>query len=87
MLSGIYAISNNITNKRYIGSSTNVSKRWNSHKSCLRRSVHSNPHLQNSWNKYGENNFTFIVLEEVDRGCLIRKEENYLSQTDDKSII
>jgi hypothetical protein len=27
-------------------------------------SKHINPHLQNAWNKYGQNNFDFVITEE-----------------------
>ena len=57
--SGIYCIRNSINNKCYVGQSKNVKKRFIHHKSMLRKNEHNNPYLQNSWNKYGENNFTF----------------------------
>src|SRR5208283_1801099 len=38
----------------------------------------SNPHLQSSWNKYGKNNFNFIVVEELIPTNLIEIEQSYL---------
>ncbi len=58
-LTGIYQIRNKINDKRYIGSAVDVYARWQVHKSRLRRNIHSNHHLQNAWNKYGEENFDF----------------------------
>lgn len=63
MESGIYAIINNITNKRYIGSYIDIRDRFWRHKSALRKNRHPNAHLQNSWTKYGEENFTFNIIE------------------------
>lgn len=67
MSSGIYQIKNIVNGKRYIGQAFDVRVRWNNHKSTLFRGVHSNTHLQNSYNKYGIDSFKFTVLEYV--GC------------------
>jgi len=60
---GIYKIINTINNKIYIGQSVDIKRRWNDHKSELRRNAHYNTYLQQSWNKYGEGNFIFEVIE------------------------
>lgn len=63
---GIYEIKNTITGKRYIGSAAKTfKKRWNLHKWQLKKNNHHNSHLQNSWNKYGADNFEFKILEYV----------------------
>ena len=60
---GIYGIRNKINNKIYIGKTmVNFGDRWDCHKAQLRGNYHDNPHLQNSWNKYGEDNFEFIII-------------------------
>jgi group I intron endonuclease len=64
-MSILYKIVNVVNQKWYVGSSKHKS-RWNSHKFGLRRNKHGNPRLQNAWNKHGENNFKFVVLEEFD---------------------
>jgi len=76
--SGIYSITNIQTKKVYYGSSVNIPKRWNGHVSKLRKGVHPNPHLQNSWNKYSEENFIFKIEEEVVSSQLQTIEQNYL---------
>lgn len=80
-MSGIYKITNIINNKLYVGStSSNFNKRWNCHKSTLRRNLHGNKYLQNSWNKYGEQSFDFEIIENINtpsREILIEKEIFY----------
>ena len=61
--SGVYVITNLINKKIYIGSSIDIKVRWSNHKSELKRGVHNNKYLQNAWNKYGEENFKFEILE------------------------
>lgn len=79
MKSGIYKILNKINQKSYIGSSISVNDRKNCHFSNLRRNKHTNKFLQNAWNKYGENNFEFIVLEMCDKSKLFIKEQEYVN--------
>jgi len=62
MTSGIYQIKNKVNNKIYIGQAINLSKRKAEHWSCLRGKYHYNSHLQRAWDKYGEENFRFIIL-------------------------
>lgn len=60
----IYSITNRIDNKRYIGQSINELKiRKLQHLIELRKNSHYNQHLQSAWNKYGEENFEFKILE------------------------
>lgn len=63
MLIGIYEIVNNINGKRYVGRTTNLKHRKNHHFNDLRKGEHYNRFLQRSFNKYGEDAFTFNVLE------------------------
>ena len=63
-ISGVYLITNIIENKHYVGRSCNCNSRFSKHKSLLKKNIHHNSHLQNSWNKYGENNFIFDIIEE-----------------------
>jgi len=77
---GIYQIRNIINGKVYIGSSNDIiNKRWKAHKFGLRRNSHYNRHLQRAWNKYGENAFSFEIVEKVEQRLdLIMKEQWYL---------
>ena len=75
----IYKIQNLITNEIYVGSALNFQKRKWSHLHKLRHNKHHSPILQNSWNKNGEINFNFIVIEEVDiKENLIIREQYYI---------
>lgn len=59
--SGIYCIVNTIDNKRYIGQAVDLTKREMEH-FCNKK---SNVKLSRAMNKYGKQNFEFIVLEYV----------------------
>jgi predicted GIY-YIG superfamily endonuclease/ribosomal protein S26 len=63
MIGYIYYIINNTTNKRYVGITTDYKRRWNKHKSELRRNCHHSSKLQNAWNKYGEEDFIWFKKE------------------------
>ena len=60
---GIYKITCEDTDKVYIGESVNISRQIQKHFSLLKYNKHSNPILQNIFNKYGEEKFHVEVLE------------------------
>lgn len=66
----VYKITNIINNKSYIGVDSYFPKRLKQHKSNLDKNIHKNKYLQNSYNKYGFENFTFELL----RNCETREE-------------
>lgn len=75
----IYQIKNRINNKIYIGSAVRYLRRFNTHKTHLRKNVHGNQHLQNAWNKFGEKAFKFEILEFVnDETKLIEREQYWI---------
>ena len=78
MTAGIYAIIGP-KKKVYIGSSVNIRHRISEHLTGLRKNNHRNSKLQNAWNKYGEQAFTWIVLETVDaKDNLLKVEQRWL---------
>jgi group I intron endonuclease len=77
--SGIYKFINIINNKVYVGSAFNLKNRRRQHLFSLRHNKHCNEHLQSAWNKYGEENFIFEVIEYVDdKTMLLNVEEFYI---------
>lgn len=78
MKTGIYIIENTINNKKYIGSSINITKRWYQHKHLLNKNIHENSYLQNAWNKYGKDCFKFKIIEFTTDENLILREQYYI---------
>lgn len=62
MSTGIYSITNTLNGMQYIGSAVNMPRRWAGHVGTLDAHTHRNAKLQNAWNKYGADKFTFKVL-------------------------
>jgi len=75
---GIYSIENLITGKIYVGKSENIKERFAKHKNALINNYHYNKHLQRSWNKYGEDNFKFNIVEICSNDILSDKEKFYI---------
>lgn len=80
-LSGIYQIRNDSSRKIYIGSSCNIGRRIARHQYKLRRGIHPNRHLQNSWARHGEAVFAVSVLEEVPVQKLIEREQWHIDNS------
>ena len=78
MLSGIYKITNKVNGKFYIGSSCNLQKREWQHFNQLKRNKHSSNKLQNSYNKYGKNNFKFEIIAICPDIYLVKLEQWFL---------
>lgn len=77
---GIYEIRHE-SNKTYVGSSITIKSRWSQHKCELRSNKHHSLKLQRAWNKYGEESFTFSILEIIDESIdLIEKEQEYIDK-------
>jgi group I intron endonuclease len=79
----IYEIRNKLNNKVYIGSTTNDNRRKKEHFNELRKNRHHSNYLQNSFNKYGEENFEFKVIAkftDIDRKKLFEEEKYYMNK-------
>lgn len=61
---GIYKITNNINGKSYIGKSSNINSRWLTHRN-LDYGRSPNKTLYKAFIKYGLNNFSFEIIEEM----------------------
>lgn len=77
--SGIYKIVNRVSGKFYIGSAVKLSNRFSKHISDLRKNIHANSHLQNAWNRHGEDCFEFLVVEYIsEKETLVPREQFYI---------
>ena len=77
-ISGIYKITNTITNDFYIGSSKNVKHRWANHKCPSRWKNYPNSQLYKDMKKYGVENFEFEILAEVEPEELKETEQEFI---------
>ena len=77
--SGIYYIENITTRKKYIGQSIDIYHRWNKHISELNNGCHHNDYLQKAWDKYGQDDFVFEVLEYCNQEQLDEREQYYIN--------
>ncbi len=88
-MSGIYIIKCVPTEKIYIGKTIQpFQERWNSHTSQLNENKHYNEYMQRGWNKYGKDNFCFLILEEFNDILdedLIKLEKYYIEYFDCKA--
>ena len=76
---GVYTIYNIITNKFYIGSSVNLRTRRTLHFRELKQGTHHSKYLQNSYNKYGRDNFIFKIIRECDPKDCISLEQYFIN--------
>ena len=75
----VYKIINLVTDKFYLGSTSNKKVRFRQHRRFLRQNRHHCKHLQASWNLYGESKFAFEVVEVVPEGQnLFEAEQRWL---------
>ena len=77
-VSGVYKITCLHTGNIYIGSSFNIKKRRKEHRGHLNRNTHHSRYLQNSWNKYGAENFKFEILIICDKHNVLFYEQQCL---------
>lgn len=76
--SGIYKITNLLTDDFYIGSSKNVSKRWNQHCFRSRNNSRRPTYFHTMLKEYGVRNFSVEIIEECDSDVsVLRDREQY----------
>lgn len=79
---GVYAIRNKTNSKFYIGSTvSSFYNRLHIHRHELRKGGHCNRYLQNSWKKYGEEQFEYIVIEYCSKEECVSREQYWLDRT------
>lgn len=85
MSSGIYKITNTHNGKVYIGSSSNIQKRFKEHKRALKTHSHHSYKLQKDFNEIENIDvFSFEIIEEIDSNKidLFRREQFYIDKYD-----
>lgn len=76
---GVYKIYNKISNKYYIGSTTQSFRvRCSQHLYDLTSKNHCNTHLQRSFNKHPNNTFSFEILEICKKEECLKKEQYWM---------
>ena len=75
---GVYKITNTVTKDFYIGSSTDVKKRWSHHKCLSVWNEHPNNPMYLDMRKYGKDKFVFEILEEAEPEELKEKEQQFI---------
>lgn len=83
---GIYKITNIINNKVYIGSSISLKEREYKHFWMLKKGLHDNPYLQNSFDKYGKENFIFEIINLCEPKELISRENEFIKLYDANNL-
>ena len=78
IISGIYKIINTVTGDFYIGSSKNVNRRWACHKCLSTWNECPNNPMYIDMQKYGLDNFSFQILEEVEIESLKETEQKFI---------
>jgi group I intron endonuclease len=75
--SGIYMITNKLTNDRYIGQSIDISKRFKNYFSLSYIKSKDSLRINKALIKYGYSNFSLTILEYCDKSDLLVKEQYY----------
>lgn len=76
---GVYKIVNLVNGKAYIGQTKEkFQRRYWLHKWELNQNRHPNHYLQRAWNKYGESNFIFEVIEILPKDKIDEREKYWI---------
>ena len=73
-VSGIYLITNKISNKKYVGQASSIYNRWINH----RHNLSGAPKLRNAVTHHGWENFSFDIIEECAKDTLDEREEFWI---------
>lgn len=75
----VYAITNTVTGKIYIGSTSNVERRYRDHINALRRGNHWVEDMQSDYDEYGDH-FKFEVIDHFSRSTERGKEYEWMDK-------
>ncbi|MDR0613247.1 MAG: GIY-YIG nuclease family protein [Dysgonamonadaceae bacterium] len=62
---GIFQIKNRKTNRKYLSTSTDLERAYNSDRFQLQCGLHRNKDLQRDWNTFGSDEFEFGIVDEL----------------------
>ena len=62
---GVFLIRNEVDDKVLIAAGLNLPGTINRHKIQLHHGIHPNKRLQQDWNEFGSNNFSFEIVDEL----------------------
>jgi len=82
MRCGIYKIVSKAKDQFYLGSSVRIEVRWKQHLSDLKNNRHHSQKLQRVYNKYGESDLSFEMVEECSIEEIKVIEQRYLDSLD-----
>lgn len=74
---GVYQIFCTATKKSYVGSSSNITRRIQTHKQHLEKGCHNNRKLQKDYDIHGKDAFVFTILEQDVAHDLLTAYEKY----------
>jgi group I intron endonuclease len=75
----VYKITNTLTGDFYVGSSTNLYKRYYTHMNHMRKGIKSCIVLNRAAEKYGEENFSFEILAKCPIEYVLKLEQWFIS--------
>ena len=92
---GVYQIECLSNNKKYIGVSKDIQRRWRQHRSLLFKGIHHSSDMQKDYNQYGEDSFEFKVIKEceyaeakyLEEQLIQKNQPEYNAYTNNKGII
>lgn len=73
----VYCLVNNVNNKRYVGSTTNLTARLYKYYSINHLFKNINV-INNALSKYGNSKFSFHILDVCDKDKCIKREQHYM---------
>jgi len=76
--SGVYMWVNTINNKRYVGSSVNLQRRFSAYYSVAYLTLHNKTIFHRALLKYGYSAFSLYILEYCNKEDLISREQYFL---------
>ncbi|MDD4780342.1 MAG: GIY-YIG nuclease family protein [Tissierellia bacterium] len=85
-ISGVYKIENLINGRVRIGETSDIIKRLSNYKATLRKGNYNGKEMQDDFNAYGEDMFSFELLEICPIQKLKKCEEYYLKKYRDRCV-